>query len=1224
MKAPVPENEHQRLDALRRHRILDTPPEQHLDDITRLAAFICGTPTALITLVDAERQWFKSRVGWAVPETSRDVSFCAHAILQAGGGELVVADALRDERFADNPLVLGDPHIRFYAGLPLLTPKGHALGTLCVIDRVPRVLQPAQLTALRALRRAVTTEFELRRGQDVAGIVESMGDGFVMLDRQWRYTYVNARASELLGRSPDLLIGRNYHEEYPEAAGTPFERAYRKAMQEQVAVVIEERYSPWDRWFENRVFPTPEGIAIFFREITERKTLEGRLADEQAKLRRLIDGLGSGMFVGLMTPDGTLIEANAPALFAAGLRPGDALGRPVDQTYWFAHSAAEQHRLRAAIARAAAGESSLYDVQIQVREGELLWIEFSLQPLRDARGEIAYLVPSGVDIGKRKRAEQDLRDSTARLELAAQSGNVGLWDWDLRTDRVFYSPEWKRQIGYEPHEIADAFSEWRSRVHPDDLAGALQRVEAFIEKPLPSHQIEFRLRHKDGSYRWILSQGALLRDTAGKPVRMLGSHVDVTERKLAEAAIRERERQLSTLMASLPGMAYRCRNDADYTIEFVSDGIAELTGYPASDFREHRRQYGPMIHPQDQQPVWEEIQAALGAKRPFELTYRLQTANGQRWVWERGQGIHDAGGKLLALEGFVTDITERKRAEQGLVESEARFRRLAESSPDAVLIHVDQKISFANHAMVDLMRARDETELLGKPSTFMLAPEVAEAALQRTRALYAGESQPRAEQTYIRLDGTPVDVEIAAAPLTLDGRPAAHVTVRDITERKRNESRIEYLATHDGLTDLPNRNLIHDRITQAISHARRTERQIAVMYVDLDRFKVVNDGFGHPFGDEVLKAAGARLAGIVRDGDTVARQGGDEFLVLLADLRKSTDVYIVAQKVLEAFEQPFMLLGREIHLTASIGVSLFPQDGQTADALIGNADVAMYRAKEAGRNAYQFFTREMSDETQRRVEIETELRSAVAKGQLRLAYQPLVDLGSGRMTGCEALLRWDHPTLGAVPPARFIPIAEDSGLIVPVGDWVLRTACAQNRAWQDAGLPPLVMSVNLSARQFLQQDVVGWVLDVLAQSGLPAERLELELTESLIAQDVEKFIVMVNRLKQAGVRLAIDDFGTGYSSLSYLKRFRVDTLKIDQSFVRNLTSDVDDATIALAVIALAHNLRMTAVAEGVETADQYTFLRLNRCDAIQGYLFSKPVPAADLEAMLRSGKSLQD
>ena len=658
------------------------------------------------------------------------------------------------------------------------------------------------------------------------------------------------------------------------------------------------------------------------------------------------------------------------------------------------------------------------------------------------------------------------------------------------------------------------------------------------------------------------------------------------------------------------------------TLLSCNPALTRMLGYSEAELA--GRQFSEFTHPQDVEPNLRLYRAlAAGDIDHFQMQKRYLRKDGAPvWVQLNVSRVPAEGDEPQFTIGVMEDITARKQAEESLRESEQRFRTLAEFSPDAILIHQDMRIVFVNRAMVGLMRARDAHELIGKPSTFMLAPQFAEQARRRSAALYAGAPQPRAEQVYVRLDGTPVDVEIAAAPIMLDGRPAAHVTVRDNTERKRYESRIEYLATHDGLTALPNRNLIHDRITQAISHARRTERQIAVMYIDLDRFKVINDGLGHPFGDAVLKAAGERLAGVVREGDTIARQGGDEFLVLLADLRKSTDVYIVAQKILEAFEPPFLLQEREIHLTASIGVSLFPQDGETADVLIGNADVAMYRAKDGGRNAYQFFTREMSDETRRRVEIETELRAAVSRGQLHLAYQPKVDLASGRIAGCEALLRWSHPSLGPVPPARFIPIAEDSGLIVPLGDWVLRAACAQNKAWQDAGLPPIVVSVNLSPRQFLQQDVVAWVMRVLEETGLPPGRLELELTESLLTQDIEKAIATVNRLKQAGVRLAIDDFGIGYSSLSHLKRFRVDTLKIDQSFVRNLTSEVDDATIALAVIALAHNMRMTAVAEGVETEAQCRFLRLNRCDAMQGHFFSKPVPAAEMAAMLKSARTL--
>jgi diguanylate cyclase (GGDEF)-like protein len=433
---------------------------------------------------------------------------------------------------------------------------------------------------------------------------------------------------------------------------------------------------------------------------------------------------------------------------------------------------------------------------------------------------------------------------------------------------------------------------------------------------------------------------------------------------------------------------------------------------------------------------------------------------------------------------------------------------------------------------------------------------------------------------------------------------------------------IEYLATHDALTGLPNHNLMHDRLTQATAHVRRTGGLLAVLYLDLDRFKVINDCFGHPVGDAVIRAVGDRLKALVRDGDTVARQRGDEFLVLLTDLQRLPDVYVVAQKALDAFAKPVSLQGREVHVAASIGISVYPQDAQTADALIENADAAMFRAKKLGGNTCQFFTREMSDETKRRVDLETQLRRAIAGDQLHLAYQPKVEVASGQIIGCEALLRWTHPELGAIPPAQFIPIAEESGQIVSIGDWVLRTAAAQNKSWLDAGLPPIVVSVNISARQFQQQDVAAWVLGALRDTGLAPESLELELTESLIAQDVDQAIHAINQLKSAGVKLSIDDFGTGYSNLGNLKRFRVDTLKIDQSFVRDILTDADDASIALAVISLAHSLRMRVLAEGVETVEQYEFLRLNGCDEIQGYYFSKPVPAGELGAMLKAHKQL--
>jgi diguanylate cyclase (GGDEF)-like protein len=395
------------------------------------------------------------------------------------------------------------------------------------------------------------------------------------------------------------------------------------------------------------------------------------------------------------------------------------------------------------------------------------------------------------------------------------------------------------------------------------------------------------------------------------------------------------------------------------------------------------------------------------------------------------------------------------------------------------------------------------------------------------------------------------------------------------------------------------------------------------LFLDADRFKTINDTLGHDAGDDLLKQIATRLTACLRAGDTVSRLAGDEFAVVLPSVENAIDTRHLAQRLLDCFVEPFRLKEQRIYITASIGVTLYPGDATTVEGLLKNADTAMYRAKDAGRNNYQFYSTDMHTHAVERLKLENALRGATERGELVLHYQPLVDLKSGQIEGMEALLRWNHPELGLVPPLEFIPLAEETGLIIPIGEWVLRSACAQTRAWQAAGLPPLRLSVNLSARQF-QKDLVGMVASVLEETGLEPKYLELELTESVVMKNPEAAVATLDALDRMGVRLSIDDFGTGYSSLSYLKRFPIDTLKVDRSFVRDIPGDADDMLITTGIIGLAHSLGIQVVAEGVETSAQLSFLRAQNCDAMQGYYFSKPLPAPAFAQLLSERRLLEN
>lgn len=583
------------------------------------------------------------------------------------------------------------------------------------------------------------------------------------------------------------------------------------------------------------------------------------------------------------------------------------------------------------------------------------------------------------------------------------------------------------------------------------------------------------------------------------------------------------------------------------------------------------------------------------------------------------------------LTGIVSSIAtqlgsmiQRKHAEAALRRGESQLRAIVDAEPECVkIVDADGTLLKMNAAGLAMIEASSLEQVIGKSIFGLMLPEYRESFRAFVEKVLRG-NKDQIEFEIIGLKGTHrwMETHAVAMPNDRGGPPVLLGITRDITERKQSERRLKQLAHFDSLTDLPNRVQFIERLEQTMADADRNERLVGVVFLDLDRFKYINDSLGHGKGDILLREVAMRLNGAIRRGDTVARLSGDEFALVLADMGHVNDAIHVAQKILDVFQRPFLVAGHELFVTASMGITLYPFDDRGAEDLLRNADVAMYRAKESGKNNFQFYVAEMTARATERLSLETDLRSALERGELSLHYQPIADGKSGRIVGMEALLRWKHPVRGMISPAQFIPLAEETGFIIPIGEWVLRTACEQCRAWQKLGFPSLHVAVNLSARQFHQKDLPASVYQVLQETNLSPGSLGLEITEGLVMQQAEASINTLRELVAMDIRISIDDFGTGYSSLSYLKRFPINILKIDQSFVRDIPDDADDAAIASTIITMAHSLGLKVVAEGVETREQLNFMREHGCDAIQGYFFSKPLPADQFESFLKSGAHL--
>jgi diguanylate cyclase (GGDEF)-like protein/PAS domain S-box-containing protein len=633
--------------------------------------------------------------------------------------------------------------------------------------------------------------------------------------------------------------------------------------------------------------------------------------------------------------------------------------------------------------------------------------------------------------------------------------------------------------------------------------------------------------------------------------------------------------------------------------EVIHHSHADGRHYPAADCRAYQASVvGHGIHVDDE-VFWRRD----GSSFPVEY-----------WSYPMRQG-----GRVIGSVVTFMDIGERRKSEARLRQSAKVF----DSTTDGVTItDAAANIIAINRAFTEIT-GYTEAEALGRNPRLLKSGRHDESFYQSVWQSLAQTGSWSGEIWNRKKNGEIYPEWLTISGVTNgDGRLTNYVGVfADISQIKQSEAKLERLAHYDPLTDLPNRLLFNARLEHAIRHAERNGTLLALLFIDLDRFKTVNDGLGHPAGDRMLREVAQRLSHCVRAEDTVARLGGDEFVIVLEGLDTTTPATVLADKLLVTLTRPFGLEGQEVFIGASIGISTYPADGTDTTTLLKNADAAMYRSKEDGRNTYRFYDAEMTRSARERLVLETNLRQAIAQQEFVLHYQPQVDVASGEMVGVEALVRWDHPVSGLISPIRFIPLAEENGLILPLGEWVLFTACAQARAWHEtAGMPPLTMAVNLSPRQFRQEKLAEHVRAVLDATGLPPARLELEITESALMDNADQAVATLRALKDLGIQISMDDFGTGYSSLAQLKRFPIDKLKIDQSFMRGIPHDQSDMEIVATIIAMARNLHLKVLAEGVETEAQLAFLQIHGCDTYQGYHRSRPLPARALEAWLAANR----
>ncbi|WP_293157334.1 MULTISPECIES: EAL domain-containing protein [unclassified Microcoleus] len=912
------------------------------------------------------------------------------------------------------------------------------------------------------------------------------------------------------------------------------------------------------------------------------------------------------------TPGGHILSSNQATCQLLGYSKKELLGKQIAGLFKQTESPAAG--LESATLTAQGSVRNVEKVYLS-KQGKKIIVLLSISTIRDGKGEVSGKLYVAQDITDSKRAERDLRRSEKKFRQLVETVNAAAFIYQRRQLR-YVNSQTEALTGYTREELLGL--DLYDFIHPDFRSTVKQWGKSRHPRDSAGSKYEVRIITKTGETRWIEATVDIIKYE--RKASILVTAFDISDRKLAEL---ELETSLSLLQA---------------TIESTADGILAVDGsgkvvsfnrkfaqmWQLPDFLLDSRDSNQILGYGINQLKYPEIFLSrakelsdIPAAESFDV---IEFQDGR--IVERYSLPQHTGGKITGRVFSFRDVTERWQSEEKLRKSEERFHLLTRATNDAVWdFNVSRNEYWLSEEFEKVFGYKlNETQTIELELWWLnVHPEERERVKSSFNETMNSDAQCWSEEySFRRADGGYVFVlDRGYIIRNASGQAVRAIgTMMDITQRRQAEEIIRYQAVYDQLTGLPNRILFNDRLLASLKQAKKNEKMLAVMFLDLDRFKKINDTLGHAAGDRLLEGFAGRISDTLRSTDTVARWGGDEFTVLLPEINCLEDAIKTAQRILDNLKPAFKLEQQAFHISSSIGIALYPNDGEDAETLVKNADAALYRAKERGRNNYQLYTATLNPEGSQLLNIENRLHEALEQGEFEVFYQPKVNITTWKIQGMEALLRWKHPELGLVSPATFIPIAEENGLIVPIGEWVLQTACTQNKAWQDALQPDLRVAVNFSARQFQQFNLVQMVANCLERTGLAPKYLELEITETTAMQDVDYTTKVLRELQAMGVQIALDDFGTGYCSLNYLKKFPLNILKIDKSFVSELTTDPCERAIANAVATLGRDLNLSVVAEGVETKEQLDCLRSLHCHEIQGHYFSKALSAGDASKLL--------